>query len=440
MHRLITPVLLAGLVASAPLALADLPSSFDLRSVNGRNLVSSVKSQQGGTCWTHGTAAAIESNLLMTGAWTASGEAGEPDLAEYHLDWWNGFNRHSNPDIAPTTGGLTVHEGGDYLVASAYLTRGVGAVRNVDGQSYSSAPSQQQASYRFFYPRDIEWLAGSDSAAITRIKERLMSGGVVGTALAWSSNLYSSSTNSFYQPVSSTIDPNHAVSIVGWDDQKRTQASNPGAWLIKNSWGSSWGDRGYFWISYFDKVAGKHPEMGAVAFRNVEPMAFDVVYSHDTHGWRDTKTNATEAFNVFTARGAVAGSEFVKAVNFVTTADGAAYQIKVFGTFNNGELSDELASADGTAEFRGHHTVDLGRPTEVAAGQKIYVYVKVLSGGQAFDRTSEVPVLLGSKGKVLVESRAQPGESFYKTSTGWRDLTKDDASANFTIKALSVIE
>ncbi|UCH92091.1 MAG: C1 family peptidase [Candidatus Aminicenantes bacterium] len=36
---------------------------------------------------------------------------------------------------------------------------------------------------------------------------------------------------------------NHGVTLIGWDNNK-------GAWLIKNSWGSGWGEKGYMWIAY----------------------------------------------------------------------------------------------------------------------------------------------------------------------------------------------
>jgi cathepsin L len=36
---------------------------------------------------------------------------------------------------------------------------------------------------------------------------------------------------------------NHAIVIVGWDDKKE-------AFLIKNSWGKKWGEKGYMWIEY----------------------------------------------------------------------------------------------------------------------------------------------------------------------------------------------
>ena len=84
--------------------------------------------------------------------------------------------------------------------------------------------------------------AGQGVAATQLIKNTMVQYGPISVAVA---------AGSWGDPGTTVITGNdnqvdHAIMLVGWDDTKGTA----GAWKMKNSWGTGWGNGGYAWIAY----------------------------------------------------------------------------------------------------------------------------------------------------------------------------------------------
>lgn len=95
--------------------------------------------------------------------------------------------------------------------------------------------------------------AGIGYASVQQIKNALCQYGPLATAMevtelfqSYESGVFQEKPRSRYGPIPAT---NHVVMIVGWDDSK-------GAWRVRNSWGSGWGENGYAWVKYNHNAIG----------------------------------------------------------------------------------------------------------------------------------------------------------------------------------------
>ena len=80
------------------------------------------------------------------------------------------------------------------------------------------------------------------------IKRELCAHGPLATAVKVT-RLFTAYKSGVFNEGSNSGATNHAVNIVGWDNTKR-------AWLIRNSWGTHWGEQGYMWIEWGSNMIG----------------------------------------------------------------------------------------------------------------------------------------------------------------------------------------
>ena len=109
----------------------------------------------------------------------------------------------------------------------------------------------------------------------TAIKEAIMKyGSVISSIYMNQDNYYNGKTIYAYTPKGEPHPTNHAVNIIGWDNSKES-------WLVKNSWGDTWGNEGTFWVSYLDYYISK----ACVSLNSfVRADEIDNVYTYNTAG------------------------------------------------------------------------------------------------------------------------------------------------------------
>jgi len=220
-----------------------LPAHFDWRE---KGILPPVRDQGNcGGCWAFGTVGIMESSLMLNGA--ASQDLSEQFLISCNASGWN------------CSGGWTAH-------AYHYNTPGksqstIGAV-DESAKPYTATNGTCKTNYIKPYAlTGWQFITGSEYTmpTVDQLKSAIYTYGPItagvcaGDGWDWYSGgvFTTDETSACCDPVT---DPctNHQIILVGWDDADQY-------WILRNSWGPGWGDRGYMYIRYGISRVGEGP-------------------------------------------------------------------------------------------------------------------------------------------------------------------------------------
>lgn len=392
------------------------PAHYDLRI---RNKVTPVKDQgNSGCCGAFATYGSLESYL-------------KPNQ---NLDFSENNLKNMLSNTAPE--GFDFPEGVNEYMSTAYLARWSGPVSESDDpySDLSSCLSNELGLSVKKHVQNVLFIPDrTGSLDNSGIKSAVEQYGALFTCMYCDPICYNSTTCSYYYD--GTEDSNHAVVIVGWDDNfnKNKFANVPpgnGAFIVKNSWGTSWGDKGYFYISYYDSNIGKYNAM----FTAENTNGYHEIYQYDPLGFTaDVGYNSPTAWsaNIFTAD----ACEVLNAVSFYTTDSNCKYELYInnkAGSIPN-KQSGLIPNRKGTVQYAGYHTVQLDSGIKLKAGQKYSIVLKLTNPNYYYPIATEMPIS-GYSSKAT----ASLGQSFISPEgKTWTDITTFYPNTNVCIKAFS---
>ena len=382
-----------------------LPDKFDLRDYG---LVGPVRDQgYMGSCWTFATSSALESSLLK--------ETGQLyDFSQDHIQ--NTMLQYS------IWGVKGIVEGAQAATGVGYLVNWYGPYPTAwdPYDELGKVSSHINIENKSIHVQDAVFLPSRQNAMDNDVfKNALIEYGafLVTMYFGESETYFNQETAARYY--NGAKNPNHAVTLVGWDDN--FSASNflitppgDGAWIIKNSWGTEWGDGGYFYMSYYDtSFMNQFPFYAAYLFNNTVPYT----KNYQTDAGQLTVNNPVYMYysNVYTAL----EDDLIAAVGTYFDDSNIEYE---FDIYVNGVLKH---TQNGTSPFAGYHTVKLTQYIPISANDTFKVVFK--GNPIPVDATSRQHRMLNTSFGSL-------------DGVVWEDLALDDVTAILKVYTLPMPE
>jgi len=325
-------------------------SSLSTRYTDNKGKLTVKDQGETETCWAQSAATVFEKNYnKRTG--------GNINISENYMDLV------TSDDVNPNGFFRTINSGGNIHVALAYATNGMGIVTE-------SIATEQMSRWNFskvnpqYQVDSYETLSGPD-----QIKEYIYNGGVVSgytrvDSLYFSSQNIWNNSNLAYYCSNPYVDPNHAITLVGWDDNYTNSAfpGMQGAYLVLNSYGEEFGDNGYYWIFYDDVFIKSYESLGITRVDNIK---YDNLYQYDEYGQTtNISINSNKAYvtNVFNRKNSNV-EELSEIAIIVPTDESVTIHINADG--DNKNVSAATMSFNTGWLEAGYHTIKLPQTIEL---------------------------------------------------------------------------
>jgi chitodextrinase/C1A family cysteine protease len=291
------------------------PTSFDWRSYNGHTYIGAVRDQGScGSCYAFGATACAEGTYNYA---TGSYDSNTSDFAESYIVWCLGAMSAYSSNF----GGCG---GADYTYSELQALCDIGTIpESYFPYTESTGQSCPSAATNATKTKFSSWYRVTCSD-IDAIKTAIMTYGVVDAAVYVSTSFQNYTGGIFtdsYTTCSTSpcynTPTNHAIALVGWG----TDATTGDYWILRNSWGSSWGESGYMRI---DATSAR--------------VACEVCYMIYTPATVTVPTVTTTAVSSISTTTAVGGGNVTANGGGTVTASGIVYSTTTTPTLTSGTV------------------------------------------------------------------------------------------------------
>lgn len=326
-------------------------------------LVSPVKNQgDNGACWAFATTGSLESALLRATNKKVLWDVSENNIQNIGL-------RYSFVGETLTSESGTIERGMSYLLSWLGIT-------SADDDEYDElgkiSAIIDNGSKCYVY--ETVYLPLYNNTNISTYKEALIKYGAIALCINGASvfeeDKYNEETAASYINESLSID--HGVVLVGWNDtfsryNFKVTPPGDGAWILKNSYGTEWGDNGYYYVSYYDKTIGTGKNPIAIVINN-SANRYEKNYQYDPTARVFYNAFPSDEIISYMNTFNITEDDLLAAVGTYFKEADVEYMIEI-------ETEDYIYQQEGISKHAGYETIPLNKLLPIHEGTQVTVKI-----------------------------------------------------------------